>query len=368
MLALCISTLASLAAVLLLSGITKLAAPASGRSLLGTAAVPAVLSAPWLTAVLPWAETALAAALLLTSGPWLSAAAAAAALLFAGFTVVVLRGTRAPDPASCGCFGVLSTAPVSWRTVVRNAAFTLTAVLALVLSLTGFHGPVLALPASVLAAAAVPVVLALVTLWSEGAGRSPAGAHDVARVPPLPAHLRGGGAAASSSPGAAEPGSAERGSRAAPGSHPSPESTEERTEELDYERLPIPWAGLQDAVGNAVTLRGLAATRARALVAVSSTCGWCAPVLDRLTALGDGAGPVALHAVVSQRQELERIPEVLRETALLDAHGDLSAVFEHPGTPWAVVLGADGLLAGGPAAGAGPVLELLEELAERFGA
>ena len=291
MLALSVSTLASLAAVLLLSGVTKLASPTTGHTLLGTAAVPAALSAPWLAAVLPWAETALAAALLLTSGPWLSGAAAAAALLFAGFTLVVLRGTRAPDPASCGCFGALSTAPVSWRTVVRNAAFTVVAVLALVVSLAGFRGPVLDLPGSMIAAAAVPLVLVLVTVWSEGAGRSPGAAHDVARVPPLPAHLRGADAAAASSPRTAEPGAG-----ADPGSSPRPETAGEQTAELDYERLPIPWAGLQDTDRAAVTLRGLAATRARALVAVSSTCGWCAPVLDRLAALGDGTGPVALHA------------------------------------------------------------------------
>ena len=77
---------------------------------------------------------------------------------------------------------------------------------------------------------------------------------------------------------------------------------------------------------------------------------------------------MALHAVVSGPDELERIPGVLREAALVDVHRDLVTVFERPGTPWAVVLGVDGLLAGGPVAGAGPVLELLEELAERFGA
>ena len=354
MLALSVSTLVSLAAVLLLSGVAKLVSPATGRSLLGTAAVPDALSAPWLAAVLPWAETALAAALLIASGPWLSAAAAVTAVLFTGFTVVVVRGTRAPDPASCGCFGALSTAPVSWRTVVRNAVFTLAAVLALVLSLTGFHGPVLDVPGSLLAAVAVPVVIVLVTVWSEGAGRSPGGAHDVARVPPLP-HLRE--AAASLSP-----------ETAARGSIPATEPAEDPAHEVDYERLPIPWAGLQDAAGAAVTLRALASTRARALVAVSSTCAWCTPVIERLEHLADDTGPVALHAVISQPQELERIPAELRDEALVDVHGDLATVFEHPGTPWAVVLGADGLLAGGPVAGAGPVLELLEELAERFGA
>ena len=41
-------------------------------------------------------------------------------------------------------------------------------------------------------------------------------------------------------------------------------------------------------------------------------------------------------------------------------------MFEHPGTPWVVVLGADGLLAGGPVAGTDAVLELLAELEERF--
>ncbi|RLZ03833.1 hypothetical protein CWC38_03740, partial [Kocuria tytonicola] len=133
-------------------------------------------------------------------------------------------------------------------------------------------------------------------------------------------------------------------------------------------RLPIPWAVLRDASGATVTLRGLAATHARALVGVSSTCGWCAPVVERIVALSGSTGPVALHAVVPEPDELERIPGALREAALVDAHRDLVTVFERPGTPWAVVLGADGLLAGGPVSGSGPVIELLDELAERFGA
>ena len=46
--------------------------------------------------------------------------------------------------------------------------------------------------------------------------------------------------------------------------------------------------------------------------------------------------------------------------------GGFDVVFDGPGTPWAVVLGADGLLAGGPVEGVGPVTALLDELQERF--
>ena len=217
----------------MVSGVGKLLSPGSGRRLLKHTAP---FATRWVAGPLPWVELALAGCLVLTSGPLLTGVSAAVMTLFAAFTALVARGTRAPDPASCGCFGALSTAPVSWRTVVRNALFALVAALALGLCLTGFHGPVLDLPGSVLAAAAVPVALVLVSVWSEGAGRSPGGPRDVARVPPLPAHLRDDAAASSS------PGSAPSAQSTAPGSYPPADAA--AAQELDYERLPIPWAGL----------------------------------------------------------------------------------------------------------------------------
>ena len=361
-----LSALVSLATVLLLSGAAKLAVPDTGRTILTTAPLPRALRAPWLQRALPWGEILLAACLLLGSGPFLLLSTFAATALFTVFTVVVLQGTRAPDPASCGCFGGLSRAPVSRRTVVRNAAFTLTAALALVLSAVVFHGPVLHLPWWGVTGLAIPVLLVLLILWSEQPARGGAGdPSDVARVPPLPRTLREDGDAAASPP--VSPGTTAADAVATEGPATEPGGPQQADDEpQDYERLPIPYAGLTTADGQVVTLRGLSATRARALVTVSLTCGWCAPMIQRLTELGSHTGPVALHAVVAHEDEREQLPEALRGAALVDADQAAAIVFDRPGNPWAVVLGADGLLAGGPVAGSGAVLELLDELAERF--
>ncbi|MDO4919679.1 MauE/DoxX family redox-associated membrane protein [Kocuria sp.] len=345
---LAVSSLVSLAAILLVSGVAKMLSPRSSRSLLGSADLPAALRAPWLQAALPWAEVVLAAGLVLASGPWLVAVAVAVVLVFAAFTVVVVRGTRAPDPASCGCFGALSTAPVSWRTVVRNLVFTLVAVLALALCLSGFQGPVVALPWRGVLAGAIPVLCVLVILWSEHPADGTRSPRDLSRVPPLPPAPPQDGDAAASAPAQGAPG---------------PDGAQEPG---DYERLPIPYASLQDADGARVTLRGLAGSRARVLVGVSTTCGWCAPAIERISGTGQDLGPVAVHAVVTRESERDVLPEALRARTLVDDRQEMAAVFERPGNPWAVVLGADGLLAGGPVAGSGPVLELLDELAERF--
>ena len=176
------SALVSLAAVLLLSGAAKLLAPSTGRTILDTVPLPGALRAPWVQRALPWCEVLLAAALCVSAGPLLTVAAGLATVLFAAFAVVVHRGTRAPDPASCGCFGELSRAAVSRRTVVRNAAFTLTAALALVLTLTGFHGPALELPWWGAVAAGIPLALVLLTLWSLLGGALPLFAPVVAAV------------------------------------------------------------------------------------------------------------------------------------------------------------------------------------------
>ena len=373
------SSLGSLALVLLISGVAKLVSPSTGPSLLTS--LPAPLTARWLQGVLPWLELVLAIALLLASGVVLWAAASAAAVLFSVFTAAVFRGARQSDPASCGCFGSLSRAPVSRRTVVRNLAFTLVAVLALLLvTVGGYDGPVLDVPWWVVVAVAIPVGLVLVSLWSERPGPSRAGdPRALAGIPPLPGSSHDDAAVpayalstgtsvpaqaappAGAVPGAVAPRAA--GGSAAPRPAEGPPAPEDADE---YVRLPIPYAGLTDAAGNGVTLRGLAATAARALVHVSPSCGACAPAIDRVAGMPDHLGPVAVHAVVTREEDRDLLPPSLRPACLVDGELEVSAMFEHPGTPWVVVLGADGLLAGGPVAGTGAVLELLAELEERF--
>jgi uncharacterized membrane protein YphA (DoxX/SURF4 family) len=76
--------------------------------------------------VVPWLELLLGALLVTGVGGRLPAVAAAA--LLGAFTVVVVHRLRAEDTAPCGCFGELSKKPVGYRTLLRNVALVLLAV------------------------------------------------------------------------------------------------------------------------------------------------------------------------------------------------------------------------------------------------
>src|SRR5687767_14914168 len=97
-----------------------------GVVLLAAGATKLADRSPDVPRALPWFEVALGAALVAgVGGRW---TAVPAVLLLAAFTAVVARRLRAGDPAPCGCFGELSKQPVSYRTLVRNVALVLLAV------------------------------------------------------------------------------------------------------------------------------------------------------------------------------------------------------------------------------------------------
>ncbi len=73
-----------------------------------SAAVGAVAAAEFVVAML-----------LLAIPPW---GAIAAFVLLVGFTTFLAGVVRSGSVVRCACFGALSEAPVSWRSLVRNAA------------------------------------------------------------------------------------------------------------------------------------------------------------------------------------------------------------------------------------------------------
>jgi uncharacterized membrane protein YphA (DoxX/SURF4 family) len=80
---------------------------------------------------LPWLEVVVGALLVAQFGGRLTALAAL--VLLVAFTAVVAARVARRDDAPCACFGALSTAPVTGRTVARNLVLvTLAAVGALV--------------------------------------------------------------------------------------------------------------------------------------------------------------------------------------------------------------------------------------------
>lgn len=353
------SVLWSLALLLLASGVAKLLTRTTNESVLNVMALPAMVNTRAVRTALPWVEILLALSLVLSSGIVLWAATAATVVLFAAFTVFVSVGVRQGDPASCGCFGSLSRAPMSRRTIVRNLVFVALATLAFIATSTGsYPGPALPLPWWAVVAAAVPLVVIAVIVWAERGALSPQGsrADRPSTIAPLPEHV--------SSRGATSPPNTGQVVDPAATTHPR----EETVAADDDVRPPIPFVWAVDSRGRRVSVRIMAHTRARALFYVGPECDPSRTITGRLQNIPDAVGPVTIHTVVSHEGFLRALPESLRANALVDADRSLADSFGMVSTPWAVVLGADGLLAGGPEAGGADVHQLLDELLERFDA
>ena len=106
-----------LAAVFAVAGTAKLLDAAGSRGALEGFGVPRG-AARLASRVLPVAELAIAAGLLVPASAWWSALAAAGLLaVFMAATGVSMARGAAPG---CHCFGRLHSAPVSWRTQLRN--------------------------------------------------------------------------------------------------------------------------------------------------------------------------------------------------------------------------------------------------------
>lgn len=110
--------------VFVVAGVTKLADRESTRRAIADFGVPAALAAP-LGILLPLAELAVAVALVPASTALLGAAGALGLLLLfiVGISFNLARGNT-PD---CRCFGQLRSAPVGWKTLLRNAGLAVLA-------------------------------------------------------------------------------------------------------------------------------------------------------------------------------------------------------------------------------------------------
>ena len=106
--------------VLLVSAGAKLRTPSDTASVFSQLQLPEVLLRLRAPLVLPYAEIALAALLLLAPGSWYPVPATLVLLLFTAYLVVIARALRFPYAVRCGCFGRLGLGEVTGRTLVRN--------------------------------------------------------------------------------------------------------------------------------------------------------------------------------------------------------------------------------------------------------
>lgn len=298
-----------LAAVLIASGAAKLRTPddVAGWEELG---VPAVLRRHWLMRLHPIAELVLAAALLLLGGILGVLAAIMTFALFIVYLVMIWRVKKRVPDASCACFGERK--PIIARTLLRNAWLVL---LAATLTLGIGAAPLLGGVATwvptawpwLLALGAVAVTMMLVTDRAQPAvGQAPAEASPV---------------------------------------------TASDDELGDYVRTRTPSVPITLGDGTGANLRTLAAQQPRLLLAVSEGCTSCTPVIDAADVWQWLLPELGVHLLVSTTPAESPLTRAVTPQTLHDPNHYVRDSIDDWRTPSAVLLGADGLLAGGPVTG-----------------
>lgn len=304
----------TLAAVLVTSGLAKLRDRRATRDAFDALRVPAVVPADVAATALPWAEVALAVLLLSAPSGWLVPVALAVVAWMLTSTWLIARALGFDEPVSCSCFGTLGRHEIDRTTLGRNVLLAALAAVAAWFAVDG---------------GSVPGALGGLEdsdVWTLLAVAAAAGVSVlVVGGPSRPA---------------------------------APESDE--PELLDYERQPIPYGVLDLADGRSATLAELASSQARLLVVLNPSCGPC----DRIAALLDGWAASLEPAVgIVAIYPLEHVPSEglghAAELAAVEPELNVRRVFD-VGTPAAVLVGADGLLAGGPVAGEDAIADFVE--------
>lgn len=322
--ALIVAPTAVIAIVLITSGAAKLRRPddEEGWAQLG---VPAALRRQWLIRLHPIGEIVLAVALLALGGAAGTAAAGLAALLFSSYLVLVWRAWRATPDASCACFG--RRRPIGARTIVRNSWLVLLAVLS---ALTVGAAPrvggvaVLVLESWPWAIAAVIAVVTALLVWE-----SP-----------------GADSAVGSSPG----GDGGQALMAAG--------------DVEYVRTRTPAVMISLADGTEVNLRDLAARGPILLLAVSESCAACGPVIARVPSWRTLLPEVSVRLLLQLPARTSALADTSEPQTLHDPWMRVRDSIDDWVTPTAVLVGADGYLAGGPVTGAEAIEDFVGDVYE----
>ncbi len=315
----------TLSAVLLVSGAAKLRDRTATQDAFIALRVPAVVPAGPSAAALPWVEIALAVLLLVTPTGLAWVPAAAVLLLMLAYTALIARALRFDEPVTCSCFGSIGRHEVGPLILGRNVLLSLLA--ALVLWYVTDRG----------SAPAAMGDLGAAGWWALLATASAVAVALLIAAPP------GAGSSAGSS------------------------STDGELQ--DYERRPIPYGVLTHLNGNSATLVEAASTQARFLFFLNTHCGSCLRIAEKVDEWADRLDP-AVGILVVYVDESAATAQVGHRPDLATWEPELNVqrILALPGTPAAVLLGADGLLAGGPVTGEDNILELVEAVLDEVGA
>lgn len=342
------SALWALAVILIASGLAKLQSPQETAATFTRLNVPAKLSHPTLVKAFPFLEILLGIALLLPFTVLRPLTALAAVALFIAFTWLVVRAKD--TGASCGCFGAASARPISGWTVLRNLILVVLALLGLfeaviTLAVTGvriawwplagfFSGYVeWSILITVLVTAAAYLIGRETAPLSEQAAPAAAG---TPQEPVLPA-----------------------------GSEPAVSPTSDV--DAEPERHPVPDVIVGTGQGFE-RLKDMGARQSMLLLHVSAGCGACRQVMDHIESMDTQIGPVAVRALKPVYQTDAVSPSALgplpSDIVLTDPAGRAAHELGMERFPSAVLIGTDGLTAGGPVFGSEDVIAFIEEVRE----
>lgn len=312
-----------LGALLVVSGAAKVRHTDATRSAFAQLELPRALTDSSAPRLLPWAEVLLAVALLVAPPPFALPVAVAALVLFVGYLVVIARALTFDHPVTCGCFGELGLGEVTRRTAVRNVLLVVVALLG-VWSATADRSVAARL---IDASGTAWVWLGLVVLTGAVLVATFAGTKGASRT-------------------------------SMEGTGPAPTAGGE----LEYVRQPLPFATLADADDTLHSLFDLTRRGAVLLVFVSPGCGSCRPVIERIPRWVTDLAPVRVIGVVTHPiAATVAVAPGLEGHLMHDVQGATIRTFG-VATPGAVLLGGDGLLAGGPVVGGHEVTAFVDEV------
>jgi hypothetical protein len=325
----------TLVLVLLVSAVAKVKARASTASAVRLLRVPGFLKPEWVAAALPPGEIVLGLAML---SPWLPlarVAAVAALLLFAVYWLVIARAMTFDPRPSCGCFGQIGDQRVTAKTLTRNTVLLAGAAVfvwmtwAQSVTVFSFVSDATTREWLLLAGAAYMVLVTWFVL-------SP------------PSQVR------------------QRSSRRKPGGHEHDHSAAAAVAEPaedEYIRVPLPAAILLDPEYDAHTLHELTAMEPVLLVFVTCGCPSTHDTWQRLPGWAARLPQVRVLGVQTYRVGDLGI-EGVGERLWYDPASRAYQALRMPGTSSAILLGADGLVAGGPVRGDEEIEEFVAEIEE----
>jgi len=350
-----------LSLTLLISGLAKLGARQGTEDAMTSLRIPLRPFHGSIASVLPVAEIVLALVLWVPAVPLQVMVSLLVAALMLTYLVIIARALTWDETVECSCFGTLASPTVSRVTLGRNVLLSMLALLTILSAASGSMTAVLVQqPLSLVNLGVVLLLAVVLTVLSLGGTTPEAEEGSPAAGARGPAGERAPAAGAGAGAGA----------RAGVGTPVHDESEiDDEGELLDYERDAVPAGVLQRPDGSLVTLRVLSAQQAALLVFVSEGCGPCERVLDEVPGWITTLSPfMQVKTVFSRPLEKLRERTLTRvgDHALHDPVFSAREALGSRGAPSAVLLGADGMLAGGPVTGGSDVIAFVQEIQEQL--